>query len=216
MVWCQFMRNHINWNIRRGEKRKRRGGGKKGQGKAETHLITANLRSNIVQSLNDPQAQFLALLVLLHGNILDMTHHSQGVNKFALHDQTAGTDNPVLSVTNHQHIVLVIAGGDPVIPLVPRLLTDVADGGQDAKDVQVAALVVGAAQGPNGIVGGEDGDDFGRDERRGKEGTVFFGVDGSDGGVHDGLGGSGDGGGRQAGGGHRVVGVQLFITTEVC
>lgn len=170
------------------------------------HLVAANLLSNKIQSLNNPQTQLLALLILLHRNILNVAHHTKRVNKLALHNQTSSTDNVILSIAHDKHVILVVAGSDPVIALVPLVLADLADGRQHAQDIQVPALVVGATQWADGIVCWEDGDDFGRDQGGGEEGTVGLDVDGGDGGVHDGLGvgGFGDGGCCHGGSGHCV------------
>lgn len=125
----------------------------KGNSEKRKYLIAANLLRNKIQGLNNPQTQLLALLILLHRNILDVAHHTEGVNKLALHEQATRPNDVVLAIAHDQHIVLVIAGGDPVIALVPLVLGDLADGRQHAQDIQIAALVVGAAQWANGVVG---------------------------------------------------------------
>jgi hypothetical protein len=108
----------------------------------KTNLITSNLSSNIIQRLNNPQTQFLPLLPLLNSNILNMSDQSQLMDKLALDDQTARSDDTVVPVTDDQHVILVVAGGDPVESGIPCFLADVADGCQHAQDVQVAPVEV--------------------------------------------------------------------------
>ncbi len=42
-----------------------------------THLIASHFLRNVVQRLYYPQAQLLPLLILRHGNILNMSHQTQ-------------------------------------------------------------------------------------------------------------------------------------------
>lgn len=101
----------------------------------KTNLITPNLSSNKIQSLNNAQPQFLSLLILLDGNILNMTHKTKRMNELALNDQTSRSDDPIVPVTNDKHVIFVVAGGDPVESGIPCFLADFADGCQDAQDV---------------------------------------------------------------------------------
>lgn len=107
-----------------------------------THLITANLRSNIIQRLNNPQPQLLPLLSLLNSDVLDMPHETELMNKLALDNQAPRANDPIIAITHNEQVVLIIAGADPVEPRVPLLGADVADGCQDTEYVQVAPMVV--------------------------------------------------------------------------
>lgn len=125
--------------------------------------------SDIIQRLNNPQAQLLPLLPLFDGNILDVADQAEGVDELALDNQAAGADDAAFTITDDQEVVLVVAGGDPVIALVPLLLRDVADSGQHAQDVEVAAVEVRAADRTNDVVlrkGSKHvwGDEGGREE----------------------------------------------------
>lgn len=43
-------------------------------GAVQNALVAANLLSNVVERLNYAQSEFLTLLVLCDGNVLDVTH----------------------------------------------------------------------------------------------------------------------------------------------
>ena len=45
--------------------------------KGTAHLIASHLLSHIIQRLNNPQPEFLALLILGDGDILNMSHEAQ-------------------------------------------------------------------------------------------------------------------------------------------
>lgn len=91
--------------------------------------------------------------------------------QFPLNDDGARADDFLLRVADDEDVVLVPPPGQPVVTFVPRFLADVADGGEDAEDVQHAGFVVGALQGPDGVVFREGGGDVGGDEGGGEEGT---------------------------------------------
>lgn len=107
-----------------------------------TYLVAANLGSNKIQSLDNSQAKLLALLILLNGNVFDVPNHTKRVNELALNNQTAGSDDSVRTIADHEHVVLIVARGNPIVPLVPRLLGDIANSCQHAQHIQVAAVVV--------------------------------------------------------------------------
>lgn len=71
-----------------------------------------------------------------------MTDKTKRVNKLALNDQTSRSNDAVITVTNNKHVILVIAGSDPVESGVPLFLADFADGCQDSQDVEVAPVEV--------------------------------------------------------------------------
>ena len=56
-------------------------------------LVTPDLLSHEIQRLNDPQPQLLALLVLGHSNVLDVSNKPQLVDELALDDQRTGADD---------------------------------------------------------------------------------------------------------------------------
>ena len=116
------------------------------------------------------------------------------MNELALDDQAPRAHDALRFITHNQEVIFIVARGDPVVPLVPLLVRDLAHGGQHAQHVQVAALEIGTAQGTNCVAWGEGGEDFRGDQLGGEEG----GVDA----VADGLGGRWDRGGSKRGVGH--------------
>lgn len=176
-------------------KRKREGRG---------YLITADMSRHIIQRLNNPQPQLLPLLALLDSNVLDMADQTERVDELALDNQAPRADDAVRAIADDQQEVLVCARADPVIAAVPLVLGDVADGGQHAQHLEVAAVVVGAAQGANGVVRWDGGNDFGGDQGGGEKRRVV-GWDGGgflDDGVFGGSWEGGGGGGCEDGIGH--------------
>lgn len=65
-------------------------------------LIAAHLFRNMIQCLNDPQSQLLALLVLGHSNILYVADKTHVVYEFALDDNGAGADNCVRGIEDDE------------------------------------------------------------------------------------------------------------------
>lgn len=101
------------------------------------------------------------------------TPHTNETNaQFPLHDHTARPHHFALPVAHHQYVVLVPALRHPIVALRPRGLRDVADGREDPEHIEHARFVVGALQGPHGVVFRESGDDGGGDEGGGEEGAV--------------------------------------------
>lgn len=162
--------------------------------KTITYLITANLSGNVVQSLNDTQTELLALLTLLNGNVLDVADQTKRVNELALDNQTTSSDNTVLSIADHEHVVLIIARLDPLVALVPLFLSDLTDSSQHTQDIEVTTAVVRSAQRADCVVCWEDGDDFWGDKRGREERAVVLDVNSSHGGVDGWLGRVLDGG----------------------
>src|ERR1700761_4079107 len=53
-------------------------------------LVTTHLLGHRIQCLNNPQPQLLTLLVLCHGDVLNVAHEAHVVDKFPLDDHCAG------------------------------------------------------------------------------------------------------------------------------
>lgn len=62
----------------------------------EDHLVAACLGSNIFEGLNDAQTEFLALLVAIDSDILNMAHQTIVMHKLAFDKNSANSDNAVL------------------------------------------------------------------------------------------------------------------------
>lgn len=61
-------------------------------------LIATDLLSNVVERLDDAQTQLLALLVLCYGNVFNVSHQPHVMNKLALDEDAAGTDDTLFGV----------------------------------------------------------------------------------------------------------------------
>lgn len=57
----------------------------------ENAFVTTDLFCHMIESLDDSQSQFLALLIFGHSNIFDVADESHVVNELPLHDDGAGT-----------------------------------------------------------------------------------------------------------------------------
>lgn len=138
------------------------------------------MRSNIIQSVNNPQSQLLTLLSLLDSNILDMPNLAQRMDELVLNDQAPRPDDTTGSVTDDKEEVFAASSGHPVVPVVPIIFRDIAHYGQHAQNIQVTPGVVGTAQWTDRVVWRESSKDFGgdqgvREERRlvgGRNGVI--------------------------------------------
>lgn len=108
-----------------------------------------------------------------------MPNHAKRVDELPLDKQTAGTDDTVRVIADHKQVILVITGRDPVKPLAPLLLSDVADGGQHTEDIEETPLVVGTANRTDSVSLWESSDHFRRDQgTREERGVIGLGVHG--------------------------------------
>ena len=88
----------------------------------------------------------------------------RGDAQFPLDNQTPHCDNPPAgNLLNHNQEILIAPCGHPCIPLCPRRLGDVADGGEYTEHVEEAVVVVGGVQGAEEVAFGEGGGDGGGD-----------------------------------------------------
>lgn len=94
----------------------------------EDALVTADLLGDGVESLDDAQPEFLALLVLGHGDVLNVSHEPHVVDELALHDDRPRAHHGRRLVADHQDVVCVVARGDEVVPRVEFGLCGFADG----------------------------------------------------------------------------------------
>ena len=116
-----------------------------------TYLVAADLLSDVVERLNDAQAQLLALLVLRDSNILDVADEPQAMDELALDDERARADDALRRVRDADQKVRVAARRHPRVPLVPLLFADLAHGCQHPQHVQEAGAVVAALQRPHRV-----------------------------------------------------------------
>jgi hypothetical protein len=87
----------------------------------QTYLIASHLLGDIVQGLNDPQSQFLALLILCNSDVLNVSDQAQIVDEFAFDKQRAGSDDLLGRVEDAEEEVFVVAMRYPLVALVPLL-----------------------------------------------------------------------------------------------
>jgi len=93
-------------------------------------LVAAHLFSHVIQCLYDPQAEFLALLILGHGNVFNMPDQSKVVDKFALDHHSTGSNHGIAFIADHEDVVRVIPIGHEVVTRIECFFGKVADGGQ--------------------------------------------------------------------------------------
>jgi hypothetical protein len=84
-------------------------------------LIAPDLLGDVVERLDDAQTKLLALLVLGHGNVLDVANEPEVVDEFALDDEGAGADDLGRGVEDGEEEVLVVVLGEPFVARVPLL-----------------------------------------------------------------------------------------------
>lgn len=90
-------------------------------GAVQDGLVAADLLGHEIQGLDDAQAELLALLVLGHSNVLNVSDEPKVVDKLALHDERAGADDVRRGVENREQVVAVGARRHPCVALVPGL-----------------------------------------------------------------------------------------------
>lgn len=88
----------------------------------QNRLIAADLLRDKVERLNNPEPEFLALLILGDGNVLNVPDEPELVDEFALDDERARADDGVGAVGDAEEVVRVVARGHPGVALVPLLL----------------------------------------------------------------------------------------------
>lgn len=84
----------------------------------EDALVAADLFGDRVEGLDDAQAEFLALLVLRHGDVLDVPDQAHVVDELALDNDRARAHHRRRLVADHQDVVRVVARRDEVVPRV--------------------------------------------------------------------------------------------------
>jgi hypothetical protein len=94
-------------------------------------LIAAHSLSHSVQGLDDPQPKLLALLVLGHGNVLDVADQAHIMDELALNNYGTGADNFFLFVADDEDVIGVVARRDEIVAGVELGKCGFADGGQD-------------------------------------------------------------------------------------
>jgi hypothetical protein len=84
-------------------------------------LVAPDLLGDVVERLDDAQAELLALLVLGHGNVLDVADEPEVVDELALDDEGAGADDLVRGVEDREEEILIVVLGEPFVARVPLL-----------------------------------------------------------------------------------------------
>lgn len=153
----------------------------------ENGLVAADVGGDVVEGLDDAQAELLALLVLGDGNVFDVASFSESVNaarkkkisngsvykgkviedvQFALDYQRPRGDDRLLrpgSVFDDENVVPLL-GRHCVVLLLKVFLCNVAHRRQHPQAVEEAAAVVGPSQGSHSVARGQRGGDLWRDE----------------------------------------------------
>ena len=97
----------------------------------EDALVAADALGDVVEGLDQAQAELFALLVLGHGDVLDVAYQAQPVYELALHDDGARADDRRGLVAHHEHVVRVVARRHEVVPRVELVLRRLADRRED-------------------------------------------------------------------------------------
>ena len=66
----------------------------------QDRLVRSKPLADACQGLNDPQPQFLALLVLIHRDILDVSNGAQTPQELLLHENSPSTNHLVIGLRN--------------------------------------------------------------------------------------------------------------------
>jgi hypothetical protein len=164
----------------------------------EDGLVAADLLGDVVEGLDDAEAELLALLVLGDGNVLDVADGAEAMDargglatsptrrqwrpwmkggrdaQLALRDESAGGDDGLLCARRilNDNDVVAARGAHGLKLLGELLLGELADRGQHTQAVEEAGVVVGRAQGAQAVALGQLGDDLWRHEVIGEEADV--------------------------------------------
>lgn len=101
-------------------------------------LVTADVLGHGIQGLDDAQPQLLALLVLGHGDVLNVADQTHIVDEFAFDDHGARAHDCARRVADHEDVVCVVAAGHEVVAGVEFGEGRFAYCGEDAEGVEKA------------------------------------------------------------------------------
>ena len=96
----------------------------------------------MVERLDDSQTKFLALLILRNSNVFDMADETHVVDKLALDNDSAGTDDGLRGIENDEDEVGGKHGGDEVVSLEKSVIAGLANGSEDAEGVEEACIYI--------------------------------------------------------------------------
>lgn len=136
------MSKHANANKPRAERRSR-GLTYVAVAAVEDRLVAAAVLADSGERVDDAQAELLALLALVDGDVLDVPDAAEPAQELALDEHAADADDAVRrTVDDHDGVVCAWGGAQRVELRAPRLFARVRDDGQDAEHVEVPAAVV--------------------------------------------------------------------------
>lgn len=101
-------------------------------------LVTSDLLRQVVQSRYDPQPELLALLVLVDGNVLDVSNQAHVMYKLAFHHHGASANHPRGRVADDKDVICTALCLDKVELIVERFLARLAHGGQHSQTVKIS------------------------------------------------------------------------------
>jgi hypothetical protein len=109
----------------------------------QNRLIAPAPFTEVRERLDDPEAQLLALLVLVYCDVFNVTNSAQTTKELALDKKRTRADNDVgLTVDNHQTIVGMRCGAQVLKLPTPRVSTRVSDDCEDGEYVQMATMII--------------------------------------------------------------------------
>lgn len=85
----------------------------------QDRLVCSEALADAGQGLNDPQPQLLALLSLIHRDILDMSYCPQTPQELLLHEHGPGTDHIIIRLGNDDDGEVYLVGFDALICVCP-------------------------------------------------------------------------------------------------
>lgn len=95
------------------------------------------------ECLDDAQAEFLALLAFVDGNVLNVTDAAETAEELAFDKDGTDADDAVAGVVDDDEGVVCSGEGAHGMELVhPGGFTEVVDDGEDGENVEVTAFVV--------------------------------------------------------------------------
>lgn len=109
----------------------------------QDRLVAAAVLADSGERVDDAQAELLALLALVDGDVLDVADAAEPAQELALDEHAADAHDAVRRAVNDDDGVVCAWGSAESVELcAPRLLARVGDDGQDAEHVEVPAAVV--------------------------------------------------------------------------
>ena len=114
----------------------------------ENRLVAPAVLADARERMNNTQAELLALLALVYGDILDMAHAAKSAQELALDEDSADGDDAVRRLVDDDNAVVRPRCRTQRLELrAPPFLTGVGNDGENRKDGEVAPAIVRRGKG---------------------------------------------------------------------